>query len=42
MKISQDVRNRFAGDLDPELGMKQKSAEFLELGASVYVDQPTT
>jgi phosphomethylpyrimidine synthase len=30
MKISQDVRARF--------GMKEKSAEFLELGASVYVE----
>ena len=36
MKISQDVRDRF-GDLDPETAMKQKSAEFLELGGSVYV-----
>lgn len=38
MKISQDVRARFAGELDPGLGMKQKSAEFLELGGSVYVE----
>jgi phosphomethylpyrimidine synthase len=37
MRISQDVRERFAGDLDPEVGMKAKSAEFLELGGSVYV-----
>ncbi|WP_310964719.1 phosphomethylpyrimidine synthase ThiC [Nocardioides terrisoli] len=36
MKISQDVRDRF-GDPDPDLAMKQKSAEFLELGGSVYV-----
>lgn len=38
MRISQDVRARFAGELDPDLGMKQKSAEFLELGGSVYVE----
>jgi phosphomethylpyrimidine synthase len=38
MKISQDVRDRFGGDLDPEVAMKQKSAEFLELGGSVYVE----
>ncbi|TQL69825.1 hydroxymethylpyrimidine synthase [Nocardioides albertanoniae] len=37
MKISQDVRDRFGG-LDPETGMKEKSEEFLELGASVYVE----
>jgi phosphomethylpyrimidine synthase len=34
MRISQDVRERFA----QELGMKQKSAEFLDLGGTVYVD----
>jgi phosphomethylpyrimidine synthase len=41
MKISQDVRDRFGADLSPEdavLGMKEKSEEFLELGASVYVE----
>jgi phosphomethylpyrimidine synthase len=38
MRISQDVRDRFGGDLDPEVGMKQKSAEFLELGGSVYLE----
>jgi phosphomethylpyrimidine synthase len=42
MKISQDVRDRFGSelgpDLDPEAAMKQKSAEFLELGGSVYVN----
>ncbi len=37
MKISQDVRERFGADLDPELGMKEKSEEFLELGGTVYV-----
>ncbi|GAA4100342.1 phosphomethylpyrimidine synthase ThiC [Nocardioides kongjuensis] len=40
MRISQDVRDRFGADLTPEdaaLGMKQKSEEFIELGASVYV-----
>ena len=37
MKISQDVRDRFGG-LDAETGMKEKSEEFLELGASVYVE----
>jgi phosphomethylpyrimidine synthase len=37
MKISQDVRDRFGTELDPEAAMKQKSAEFLELGGSVYV-----
>jgi len=34
MRISQDVRDRYAADL----GMKQKSAEFLELGGTVYVE----
>jgi phosphomethylpyrimidine synthase len=34
MRISQDVRDRYAA----ELGMKEKSAEFLELGGTVYVD----
>jgi len=38
MKISQDVRERFGASLDPEVGMKEKSAEFLELGGSVYVE----
>ncbi|MBM0127885.1 phosphomethylpyrimidine synthase ThiC [Pimelobacter simplex] len=41
MRISQDVRERFGSDLSAEdaaLGMKEKSAEFLELGASVYVE----
>ncbi|NYJ02712.1 phosphomethylpyrimidine synthase [Nocardioides thalensis] len=41
MRISQDVRRRFGADLTPEdaaLGMKQKSAEFVELGSSVYVE----
>jgi phosphomethylpyrimidine synthase len=41
MRISQDVRERFGSDLSTEdavLGMKEKSAEFLELGASVYVE----
>jgi len=41
MKISQDVRDRFGSNLTPEdaaLGMKEKSEEFLELGASVYVE----
>jgi len=41
MRISQDVRNRFGADLSPEdaaLGMKEKSAEFLELGGTVYVE----
>jgi phosphomethylpyrimidine synthase len=41
MKISQDVRARFGSDLqpglDPEVGMKEKSAEFVELGGTVYV-----
>jgi len=43
MKISQDVRARFGSGLDRldqqmEVGMKEKSAEFLEMGASVYVE----
>jgi phosphomethylpyrimidine synthase len=48
MKISQDVRDRFSGEMSPEdaalspeaaaLGMKQKSEEFVELGRSVYVE----
>ncbi|UUW92133.1 phosphomethylpyrimidine synthase ThiC [Pimelobacter simplex] len=33
MRISQDVRERFATD-----GMAQKSAEFVELGGTVYVE----
>ncbi|WP_436701679.1 phosphomethylpyrimidine synthase ThiC [Nocardioides sp. BYT-33-1] len=43
MRISQDVRDRFGSELSTEeaaLGMKEKSAEFLELGASVYVEPP--
>jgi phosphomethylpyrimidine synthase len=43
MRISQDVRERFGngsgGAADPEAGMRQKSAEFLELGGSVYVER---
>ena len=38
MRISQDVRERFGADLDPEVGMKEKSQEFLELGGTVYVE----
>jgi len=38
MRISQDVRDRFGTSLDPEVGMKEKSAEFLELGGTVYVE----
>ncbi len=38
MRISQDVRDRFGGELDRERGMAAKSAEFLEMGASVYVE----
>ncbi len=34
MRISQDVRDRYAA----ELGMKEKSAEFLDLGGTVYVE----
>jgi len=37
MRISQDVRDRFGSDL-AEKGMAQKSAEFVELGANVYVE----
>jgi len=33
MRISQDIRDRFARE-----GMQGKSQEFLELGASVYVE----
>lgn len=42
MRISQDVRDRFGADLDPAAaeGMRAKSAEFLELGGTVYVDGP--
>ncbi|GAB3251713.1 phosphomethylpyrimidine synthase ThiC [Nocardioides dilutus] len=39
MRISQDVRERFG---DAELGMKQKSQEFVELGGTVYVEQPAS
>lgn len=42
MRISQDVRDRFGADLEVERdvsrGMEEKSAEFLELGGTVYVD----
>ncbi|KQY56380.1 MULTISPECIES: phosphomethylpyrimidine synthase ThiC [unclassified Nocardioides] len=42
MKISQDVRERFGSalepGLDPEVGMKEKSEEFIELGGTVYVE----
>jgi phosphomethylpyrimidine synthase len=38
MRISQDVRDRFGRDLDPVVGMADKSAEFLELGGTVYVE----
>jgi len=40
MRISQDVRDRFGGEMSPadaEIGMKEKSEEFLELGGTVYV-----
>lgn len=33
MRISQDVRDRFAQD-----GMRQMSETFVELGSTVYVD----
>ena len=32
MRISQDVREQFGSELDPAVGMKEKSKEFLELG----------
>ena len=35
MRISQDVRERFGA----EIGMKEKSAEFLDLGGTVYVER---
>jgi phosphomethylpyrimidine synthase len=42
MKISQDVRDRFGSalepGLDPEVGMKEESQEFIELGGTVYVE----
>ncbi|WP_110207727.1 phosphomethylpyrimidine synthase ThiC [Nocardioides daejeonensis] len=39
MRISQDVRERFGSQLEAaEEGMAAKSAQFLELGASVYVE----
>ncbi|HWJ10603.1 MAG TPA: phosphomethylpyrimidine synthase ThiC [Nocardioides sp.] len=41
MRISQDVRERFGSGLtaeDAALGMKEKSAEFVELGGTVYVE----
>jgi len=40
MRISQDVRDRFSGEMTPAdaaIGMKEKSEEFLELGGTVYV-----
>ena len=38
MKISHDVRERF-GLKEVQAGMAQKSAEFVDLGSSVYVDR---
>lgn len=38
MKISQEVRD-YANEKEIEEGMKQKSAEFKELGAQIYVEQ---
>lgn len=41
MRISQDVRDRFSGEMTPEdaaIGMQEKSQEFVELGKSVYVE----
>jgi len=43
MRISQDVRARFGSNLSPEdaiLAMKEKSAQFVELGGTVYVEEP--
>ncbi len=37
MKITQDVRAYAQAEADIEIGMKAKSAEFLEKGAEVYV-----
>ena len=43
MKISQDVRDRFGGGARSATpAMKEKSAEFLELGGTVYVEPQTT
>jgi phosphomethylpyrimidine synthase len=39
MRISQDVRDRFGSTLSPEVGMKEKSAEFVALGGTVYVEE---
>ncbi|GAA2007241.1 phosphomethylpyrimidine synthase ThiC [Nocardioides kribbensis] len=52
MRISQDVRDRFGDldpaldpaldpDLDPAAGMARMSAQFVELGGTVYVEAPT-
>ena len=39
MRISQDIRDAYgSGVTAPAEGMAQKSQEFLELGASVYLD----
>lgn len=38
MKISQEVRD-YASEQEIEQGMKQKSAEFKELGSQIYVEQ---
>ncbi|MDJ0342047.1 thiamine biosynthesis protein ThiC [Streptomyces sp. H10-C2] len=39
MKISQDIAREHGGDmaLDPEAGMRQKSAEFAASGNRVYL-----
>ena len=44
MRISQDVRDRFSGEMAPEdaaIGMKAKSEEFIALGKSVYLEVGT-
>lgn len=38
MRISTDIRERYAASPDAEAGMAAKSAEFRELGAKVYLD----
>ncbi len=38
MKISQEVRD-YAAVKEIEEGMRQKSAEFINLGSEIYVEQ---
>ncbi len=40
MKITQDIRAEVLSMAEAEQGMAEKSAEFLEKGGKLYLDQP--